>query len=80
MMELLGTPYYMAPEIIQKKPYSFEVDIWALGVLVYVLIDKSYPFDGNTKEQLFDNVIECKPMYKGNAWKVVSKECKDFIS
>ena len=55
-MELLGTPYYMAPEIIQGKPYSYEVDIWALGVLVYLLIYGNYPFDGSTKEELYERI------------------------
>ena len=77
-MELLGTPYYMAPEIIQGKPYSYEVDIWALGVLVYLLIYGNYPFDGSTKEELYERINENKPMYKAPGRKVTDL-CKDFI-
>jgi NIMA (never in mitosis gene a)-related kinase len=32
---VVGTPYYLSPEIIESKPYSFKSDIWSLGVLLY---------------------------------------------
>lgn len=41
-----GTPSYMAPEIINKKNYSFSVDIWALGILLFKMLSGSYPFKG----------------------------------
>ena len=41
-----GTPTYMAPEIINKSNYSFPVDVWALGVLIYKILTLDYPFRG----------------------------------
>lgn len=41
-----GTPSYMAPEIVNKKEYSFPVDIWALGIMLYKLITGNFPFRG----------------------------------
>lgn len=32
---VVGTPYYLSPEIIENRPYSFSSDIWSLGVLLY---------------------------------------------
>ena len=32
---MVGTPYYLSPEIIESRPYSFKSDVWALGVLLY---------------------------------------------
>lgn len=41
-----GTPLFMAPEILMKKPYNaFEVDVWALGVTVYIMVTMELPFD-----------------------------------
>lgn len=49
---VVGTPYYMAPEIIKKEKYSYSVDIWSTGVLMYELISQERPFEANTKLQL----------------------------
>jgi len=43
----IGTPYYMAPEIICGKPYTFSVDYWALGCMIYKLITNKYPFEAH---------------------------------
>ncbi|EAS01298.2 Serine/Threonine kinase domain protein (macronuclear) [Tetrahymena thermophila SB210] len=58
-----GTPNYMAPEIINKKGYSFEVDIWALGILLYKLLTGYYPFAGKENKQLYKNILKCQPDY-----------------
>jgi serine/threonine protein kinase len=41
---MLGTPYYMAPEIVLGKPYTSKVDMWSLGVLLYVFMSGYLPF------------------------------------
>ncbi|CDW72535.1 protein kinase domain containing protein [Stylonychia lemnae] len=43
---MVGTPYYLSPEIIQGRPYSFKSDIWSLGVMFYELCALKPPFDG----------------------------------
>ena len=44
---LIGTPYYLSPEIVQGKPYSFKSDIWSLGVLLYEICALKMPFEAN---------------------------------
>jgi len=43
---IVGTPYYLSPEIIQNTPYSFKSDIWSLGVLLYEMCALKPPFNG----------------------------------
>jgi NIMA (never in mitosis gene a)-related kinase 1/4/5 len=43
-MTQTGTPHYMSPEIYQSSPYSFEADIWALGVVLYRMCALKFPF------------------------------------
>ena len=43
----IGTPYYMAPEIICGKPYNYSVDYWALGCMIYKLLTNKYPFEAH---------------------------------
>lgn len=42
----------MAPEMIQKKPYDYKIDIWALGILLFELIQGFAPFRGETGEEV----------------------------
>lgn len=43
----LGTPLYLAPELVRKEKYNSKVDIWAIGVLIYNLTTGSTPFSGD---------------------------------
>ena len=48
----LGTPLYMAPEIVKQRPYDMSVDVWALGILCFALLTSTFPFDGATREAI----------------------------
>ena len=50
--EMVGTPGYMAPEILENKGYSLEVDIWSLGVIMYYLIIGKLPFNKKNQEDI----------------------------
>jgi serine/threonine protein kinase len=62
MESQLGTPLYMAPEIIDDKrnKYTNKVDIWALGIILYNLLTNHYPFYDERRMQLY-NKIKAKP-------------------
>ena len=44
-LEPFGTLGYVAPEVLQKKPYSFSCDLWSYGCIIYALLSGSLPFD-----------------------------------
>ena len=49
---MVGTPYYISPEIVDNKPYSFKTDIWSLGVILYEMCTLRPPFDANSLPNL----------------------------
>ena len=49
---VLGSPLYMAPEIIERKNYNEKVDVWAMGVITYMLLSGRNPFPAKKKEDV----------------------------
>lgn len=76
----LGSPNYMAPELIMKKPYSESVDIWATGCVLYSMLSGLMAFDGDTKKELHQSICTELPDMKSGIWKRISKSCKQFIT
>ena len=56
-----GTPLYTAPEIIKNLKYSYPVDCWSFGVLLYELLCLSTPFSGSTTAVLVNNILNEEP-------------------
>ena len=57
LSENQGTPSYSAPEIILRNSYRFEPDIWSLGVCLYVMTYKIFPFDNQTVDKTFEKIV-----------------------
>ncbi|CAK68500.1 unnamed protein product (macronuclear) [Paramecium tetraurelia] len=57
---VIGTPYYMAPEMFENQPYGFKQDIWCLGVVLYEMCNKRPPFEGDNIAQLALKVVRCE--------------------
>lgn len=54
---VLGTPDYLAPELLLKKPHGPAVDWWSLGVCLYEFLLGGPPFNDETPEQIFNNIL-----------------------
>ena len=56
----IGSPYYISPEMYEKKPYNKKTDIWSLGVILYEMCMLNKPFKANSEEELKKKVIKEK--------------------
>ncbi|OAF71167.1 Calcium/calmodulin-dependent protein kinase I [Intoshia linei] len=77
-----GTPTYVAPEILNETGYGLEVDIWALGVITYILLCGFPPFRSVDRKQseLFDLIRKGHFIFLEPYWNGISKAAKMFIS
>jgi serine/threonine protein kinase len=57
---ILGTPHYLAPEMILQQPHHFGVDWWALGIIVFEFLSGSTPFEGDTPEAIMRNILHAQ--------------------
>eukprot|EP00284_Hemiselmis_tepida_P008788 CAMPEP_0174919742 /NCGR_PEP_ID=MMETSP1355-20121228/3834_1 /TAXON_ID=464990 /ORGANISM="Hemiselmis tepida, Strain CCMP443" /LENGTH=259 /DNA_ID=CAMNT_0016164985 /DNA_START=147 /DNA_END=923 /DNA_ORIENTATION=- len=57
----VGTPLYLAPELIKRQPYDFKADVWAAGVLLYTLAAKTGPFKGSNIYALGHSIVHDHP-------------------
>ena len=76
---MLGTPLYMAPELVCHQKYNEKVDIWSLGIITYQLLSGLTPFDANRMEDINNNIVNKEVSFKSTGWRNVSKAAKNFI-
>ncbi|KRW98664.1 Protein kinase-like domain [Pseudocohnilembus persalinus] len=78
---IYGTPMYQPPEFLVNEKYvdleePYKIDIWAIGVVLYKLIEKKFPWDyGDSQDTFLDNIQHIPIQYEKN----VSEDCKDII-
>ena len=58
---VIGTPYYLSPEICQEKPYNDKSDVWALGCILYELCTFKHPFEASHQGGLIMKILNNKP-------------------
>lgn len=63
---LCGTPEYLAPEMVAGRAYNSAVDLWALGVITYILLSGSLPFDQNSRPRLLRAILRGNYSFHGN--------------
>lgn len=75
MKDHIGTPYYVCPEILEKKVYNEKCDTWSLGVCLVRALTGNYPFNGDDFEELVESIRFREPEMRGR----VSPLAKDLI-
>ncbi|XP_039601065.1 peripheral plasma membrane protein CASK isoform X13 [Erpetoichthys calabaricus] len=74
----VGTPHFMAPEVVKREPYGKPVDVWGCGVILFILLSGCLPFYG-TKERLFEAIIKGKYKMNPRQWSHISESAKDLV-
>ena len=61
-----GTPLTMAPEILEGENYNFKSDIWSLGIIIYFMLNKEYPYNGKNEMLLYKDINSNKKIKLSN--------------
>lgn len=76
--EIVGSPYYMAPEVL-KRNYGPEVDIWSAGVILYILLCGVPPFWAETEQLVAQAILRGSVDFKRDPWPKVSENAKALV-
>ncbi|CBN80278.1 possible CDPK [Ectocarpus siliculosus] len=74
-----GTPGYVAPEILRAESYGTSVDMWSIGVIVYILLGGYPPFHDENQTRLFRKIKAGNFKFHPEYWQSISNEAKDLI-
>ncbi|MBN3308245.1 KCC2D kinase, partial [Amia calva] len=75
-----GTPGYLSPEVLRKDPYGKPVDMWACGVILYILLVGYPPFWDEDQHRLYQQIKAGAYDFPSPEWDTVTPEAKDLIS
>lgn len=78
MQTIVGTPYYVAPEVLKGK-YDFSCDIWSLGIILYILLCGYPPFEGDNHKEIFHNVLNQELKFNPVDWSGLSKGAIELV-
>ncbi|KAI5740624.1 hypothetical protein M8J76_005618 [Diaphorina citri] len=75
---VVGTPAYLAPEVLRNKGYNRSLDMWSVGVIVYVSLSGTFPF--NEDEDINEQIQNAAFMYPPRPWRDISSDAIDLIN
>lgn len=79
MTTACGTPGYVAPEILKGEPYDHKVDLWSLGVILYILLCGFPPFYNESTKALYEQIMKGQFSFPDPYWREISSDAKDLV-
>ncbi|XP_058101662.1 phosphoenolpyruvate carboxylase kinase 1 [Magnolia sinica] len=79
MRGIVGTPYYVAPEVISGRDYNEKIDVWSAGVILYIMLAGIPPFYGDSAAEIFEAVLRANLRFPTRIFRAVSSSAKDLI-
>lgn len=74
-----GTPAYVAPEVLVGDGYGPEVDLWACGVIIFIILSGTTPFHADNNPELFEQIMNGDYSFHPSTWEGVSEKAKDLV-
>ncbi|XP_022875601.1 phosphoenolpyruvate carboxylase kinase 1-like [Olea europaea var. sylvestris] len=79
MSGIVGTPYYVAPEVLAGNCYNEKIDVWSTGVILYIMLAGIPPFYGESAKEIFDAVLRANLRFPMRIFNSVSPGAKDLL-
>ncbi|KAJ7973555.1 GPCR kinase [Quillaja saponaria] len=79
MSGIVGTPYYVSPEVLMGRNYNEKVDVWSCGVILYIMLAGIPPFYGESAAEIFEAVLRANLRFPTRVFRSVSPVAKDLL-
>ncbi|KAK9288705.1 hypothetical protein L1049_017168 [Liquidambar formosana] len=79
MSGIVGTPYYVAPEVVAGREYGEKVDVWSAGVILFIMLAGIPPFYGDSAPEIFEAVLRANLRFPARVFHSVSPAAKDLL-
>ena len=80
MVDGYGTLSYVAPEVLLRKPYNKEVDIWSMGIILYYMLCGHLPFRGSKEQEVAEKIVFEALEFDEDEWETRTQRVQDLIT